>query len=128
MKIERFGKIKEVIPLPPLTEIQVDSFKKALQADVPLSKRENIGLQAAFKEAFPIEEGEKGRGLVLDFLEYRLGEPPFDQDECREKDLTYQAPLYAKLLLVHKDTGLLKEDEGLFRRPSAHDPRRLLYR
>lgn len=111
MKIERFGKIKEVIPLPPLTEIQVDSFKKALQADVPPSKRENIGLQAAFKEAFPIEEGEKGRGLVLDFLEYRLGEPPFDQDECREKDLTYQAPLYAKLLLVHKDTGLLKEDE-----------------
>ncbi|MDT7920549.1 MAG: DNA-directed RNA polymerase subunit beta [Meiothermus sp.] len=111
MKIERFGKIKEVIPLPPLTEIQVDSFTKALQANVPPSKRENVGLQAAFKETFPIEEGEKGRGLVLDFLEYRLGEPPFDQDECREKDLTYQAPLYAKLLLVHKDTGLLKEDE-----------------
>lgn len=76
MKIERFGKINEVIPLPPLTEIQVDSFTKALQADVPPSKRENIGLQAAFKETFPIEEGEKGRGLVLDFLEYRLGEPP----------------------------------------------------
>ncbi|GIW24380.1 DNA-directed RNA polymerase subunit beta [Meiothermus sp.] len=111
MKIERFGKITEVIPLPPLTEIQVDSFTKALQAHVPPSKREPIGLQAAFKETFPIEEGEKGRGLVLDFLEYRLGEPPFNQDECREKDLTYQAPLYAKLLLVHKDTGLLKEDE-----------------
>jgi len=111
MKIERFGKISEVIPLPPLTEIQVDSFKKALQANIPATKREVLGLQAAFKETFPIEEGEKGRGLVLDFLEYRLGDPPFDQDECREKDLTYQAPMYAKLLLVHKDTGLLKEDE-----------------
>ncbi|GEM86355.1 DNA-directed RNA polymerase subunit beta [Meiothermus granaticius] len=111
MKIERFGRIQEVIPLPPLTEIQVDSFKKALQAEVPASKREPVGLQAAFKETFPIEEGDKGRGLVLDFLEYRLGEPPFDQDECREKDLTYQAPLYAKLQLIHRDTGLIKEDE-----------------
>ncbi|RDI96460.1 DNA-directed RNA polymerase subunit beta [Meiothermus sp. QL-1] len=111
MKIERYGRIKEVIPLPPLTEIQVESFKKALQADVPPSKRENVGLQAAFKETFPIEEGEKGRGLVLDFLEYRIGEPPFDQDECREKDLTYQAPLYARLQLIHRDTGLIKEDE-----------------
>ncbi|RIH89535.1 DNA-directed RNA polymerase subunit beta [Calidithermus terrae] len=112
MKIERFGRIAEVIPLPPLTEIQVESFKKALQMGVPAAKRENVGLQAAFKETFPIEEGERGRGgLVLDFLEYRLGEPPFDQDECREKDLTYQAPLYAKLQLIHKDTGLIKEDE-----------------
>ncbi|MDX2007308.1 MAG: DNA-directed RNA polymerase subunit beta [Meiothermus sp.] len=111
MKIERFGKISDAIPLPPLTEIQVDSFKKALQAGVPASKREPIGLQAAFKETFPIEEGEKGRGLVLDFIEYRLGDAPFGQDECREKDLTYQAPLYAKLLLIHRDTGLMKEDE-----------------
>ena len=111
MKIERFGRIQEVIPLPPLTEIQVDSFKKALQADVPASKREPAGLQAAFKETFPIEEGDKGRGLVLDFLEYRLGDVPFSQDECREKDLTYQAPMYAKLQLIHRDTGLIKEDE-----------------
>ncbi|RIH84542.1 DNA-directed RNA polymerase subunit beta [Meiothermus luteus] len=111
MKIERYGKIKEVIPLPPLTEIQVESFKKALQADVLPSKRENVGLQAAFRETFPIEEGEKGRGLVLDFIEYRIGEPPFSQDECREKDLTYQAPLYARLQLIHRDTGLIKEDE-----------------
>ncbi|WP_027882196.1 DNA-directed RNA polymerase subunit beta [Meiothermus rufus] len=111
MEIKRFGKIKEVIPLPPLTEIQVESYAKALQAKVPPAKREPVGLQAAFKETFPIEEGEKGRGLVLDFLEYRLGDPPFDQDECREKDLTYQAPLYAKLQLIHRDTGLIKEDE-----------------
>ncbi|MFZ5992158.1 MAG: DNA-directed RNA polymerase subunit beta [Deinococcota bacterium] len=112
MKSQRFGRIEEVIPLPTLTEIQVDSFRKALQLNTPPHQRQNLGLQAAFKETFPIEEGEKGRGgLVLDFLEYRLAEPPFDQDECREKDLTYQAPLYAKLQLIHKDTGLIKEDE-----------------
>ncbi|MCL4455559.1 MAG: hypothetical protein M1157_08020, partial [Deinococcus sp.] len=112
MKTERFGRIQEVIPLPPLTEIQVESFHKALQMNKAPTKRDNVGLQAAFKETFPIEEGERGRGgLVLDFLEYRLAEPPFGHDECREKDLTYQAPLYAKLQLIHKDSGLIKEDE-----------------
>ncbi|MGQ9753781.1 MAG: DNA-directed RNA polymerase subunit beta [Thermaceae bacterium] len=112
MEIKRFGRIREVIPLPPLAEIQVDSFKRALQLDVPPDKRESIGIQAAFRETFPIEEGEKGRsGLVLEFLEYRLGEPPFPVEECREKDLTYQAPLYARFQLIHKDTGLIKEDE-----------------
>ena len=112
MEIRRFGRIREVIPPPPLTEIQVESYRKALQADVPPESRENVGIQAAFRETFPIEEGDKGKGgLVLDFLEYRIGEPPFSQDECREKDLTYQAPLYARLQLIHKDTGLIKEDE-----------------
>ncbi|MFN3179390.1 MAG: DNA-directed RNA polymerase subunit beta, partial [Thermus sp.] len=112
MEIKRFGRIREVIPLPPLTEIQVESYKRALQADVPPDKREDVGIQAAFKETFPVEEGDKGKGgMVLDFLEYRIGEPPFSQDECREKDLTYQAPLYARLQLIHKDTGLIKEDE-----------------
>ena len=111
-KTKRFGRIQEVIPLPPLTQIQVESFRKALQLDVPASKRENIGLQAAFKEVFPVEENDKGRGgLVLDFLEYRLGEPKFGPDDCREKDLTYQAPLYARLQLIHRDSGLIKEDE-----------------
>lgn len=112
MENKRFGQISEVIPLPVLTEIQVDSFRKALQHGTLPARRLNSGLQAAFKETFPIEEGEKGRGgLVLDFLEYRLGDPPFDQDACREKDLTFQAPLYAKLQLIHKDSGLIKEDE-----------------
>lgn len=112
MENKRFGQISEVIPLPQLTEIQVDSFRTALQQDVPASQRSLTGLQAAFRETFPIEEGDKGRGgLVLEFLEYRLGDPPFDQDECREKDLTYQSPLYGKLQLIHKDTGLIKEDE-----------------
>ncbi len=106
-KEKRFGRIREVIPLPPLVQIQVDSFQKALQKDVPPSEREDVGIQAAFKEVFPIEEG----GMVLDFLEYRLADPPFQPEECREKDLTYQAPLYAKLQLIHKDTGLIKEDE-----------------
>ncbi|WP_034384840.1 DNA-directed RNA polymerase subunit beta [Deinococcus sp. YIM 77859] len=112
-RIERFGEITEVIPLPNLTEVQVNSFRAFLQADRAPDQREDTGLQSAFREVFPIDETEKGRstGLVLDFLEYRLGEPPYTPEECREKDLTYQAPLYAKLQLIHKDSGLIKEDQ-----------------
>ncbi|GHG33857.1 DNA-directed RNA polymerase subunit beta [Deinococcus indicus] len=112
-RIERFGDIAEVIPLPNLTEIQVNSFRAFLQSDKAPEDRENVGLQSAFKEVFPIDETEKGRstGLVLDYLEYRLGEPPYTPEECREKDVTYQAPMYAKLQLIHKDSGLIKEDQ-----------------
>ena len=96
-RIERFGEITEVIPLPDLTEVQVRSFNQFLQTGVAAANRENAGLQSAFKEVFPIDETEKGRssGLVLDFEEYKLGEPPYTPEECREKDLTYQAPLYS---------------------------------
>ena len=112
-RVERFGDIKEVIPLPNLTEVQVNSFRAFLQADRAPDARDDAGLESAFKEVFPIDETEKGRstGLVLDYLEYRLGEPPYSPEECREKDLTYQAPMYAKLQLIHKDSGLIKEDQ-----------------
>ncbi|WP_026332408.1 DNA-directed RNA polymerase subunit beta [Deinococcus apachensis] len=112
-RIERFGEITEVIPLPNLTEVQVNSFRAFLQANKAPDRRDDTGLQSAFREVFPIDETEKGRstGLVLDFLEYRLGEPPYTPEECREKDLTYQAPMYAKLQLIHKDSGLIKEDQ-----------------
>jgi DNA-directed RNA polymerase subunit beta len=112
-RIERFGEIAEVIPLPDLTEIQVTSFNTFLQEGTAIDKRNNAGLESAFREIFPIDETEKGRstGLVLDYLEYRLGEPEYTPEECRDKDLTYDAPLYAKLQLIHKDSGLIKEDQ-----------------
>jgi DNA-directed RNA polymerase subunit beta len=112
-EIRRFGSITEVIDLPNLTNIQISSYDAFLQRDVAAPMRAETGLQAAFKEIFPIDETERGRqtGLVLDFLEYTLQEPEFNPEECREKDLSYQAGLFAKLQLVHKDTGLIKEDQ-----------------
>jgi len=112
-EIRNFGRIKEVIDLPNLTNIQITSYNNLLQLGRSAHEREDVGLQAAFREVFPIDETERGRqtDLVLDFLEYRLDEPEYDPDECREKDLTYHAGLFAKLQLVHKDTGLIKEDE-----------------
>jgi DNA-directed RNA polymerase subunit beta len=112
-EITRFGSITEVIELPNLTNIQISSYDAFLQRDVSAAQRQEVGLQAAFKEIFPIDETERGRqtGLVLDFLEYTLQEPEFGPEECREKDLSYHAGLFAKLQLVHKDTGLIKEDQ-----------------
>ena len=117
-EIRKFGSIKEVINLPNLTDIQIKSYNTFLQMDeegnlAPASARDSMGLQSAFKEVFPIDETERGRqtGLVLDFLEYTLEDPEFTPEECREKDLTYHSGLFAKLQLVHKDTGLIKEDQ-----------------
>jgi DNA-directed RNA polymerase subunit beta len=112
-QIERFGNIKDVLELPRLVELQIGSFDTFLQKGVSAANREDSGLQGAFREIFPIDESDKGRtgGLVLDFLEYEIGVPPYDTEECREKDLTYQAPMFAKLQLIHRDTGLIKEDK-----------------
>jgi DNA-directed RNA polymerase subunit beta len=113
-EIRRFGKIEEIIPLPKLVELQIGSFDHFLQKGKTAPERgDDVGLQGAFKEIFPIDESDRNKtgGLVLDFLEYEIGEPGRGPEECREKDLTYQAPLYAKLQLIHRDTGLIKEDK-----------------
>ena len=112
-EIRSFGSIREVTELPNLTNIQITSYEHFLQRDVPAASREMHGLEAAFREVFPIDETERGRqtGLVIDFLEYSLVPPEFSPEECREKDMSYQAGLFAKLQLVHKDTGLIKEDQ-----------------
>lgn len=114
-QIKRFGEIAEVIPLPELTEVQVDSFKAFLQEGVApeQGKRQNTGLESAFREVFPIEDIEKGRsvGLVLDYVDYTLGEPQNPPSVCRDKDLTYTAPMYATLQLIFKETGVIKTDK-----------------
>lgn len=82
-EIKKFGSIKEVIPLPDLTNIQTKSYDTFLQGNAPAHERRNIGLQAAFKEVFPVDETERGRqtGLILDFLEYTLEEPEYTPEE-----------------------------------------------
>ena len=97
-----FGKIKEVISPPNLIEIQLDSYKEFLQAEISPSKRKNTGLQAVFTEVFPIESYD-GK-TVLDFHSYDIQEPKIDWLECLREGLTYGAPLYV--------TFLLKEEKG----------------
>ena len=97
-----FGKIKEIIAPPNLIELQTTSYVEFLQLDTAPSKRKNVGLQAVFKEVFPIESYD-GK-VVLDFHSYDIGEPKVDWLECLREGITYGAPLYV--------TFLLKEEKG----------------
>ncbi|MGO8675791.1 MAG: DNA-directed RNA polymerase subunit beta [Limisphaerales bacterium] len=97
-----FSKIKEIIAPPNLIELQTNSYKEFLQADIPPSRRKNLGLQAVFTEVFPIESYD-GK-CVLDFHSYEIGEPKVDWLESLREGLTFGAPLYV--------TFLLKEEKG----------------
>jgi len=102
-----FGKIKEVIAPPNLIELQIESFREFLQADVPPSRRRNVGLQAVFREVFPIESYD-GR-CVLDFVSYDVGEPKMTWMECLREGLTYAAPLHVTFVLKEEDKGAKEE-------------------
>src|SRR3954471_18037430 len=97
-----FGKIKEVIAPPNMIEVQVNSYREFLQAEIAQSRRKNLGLQAVFTEVFPIESYD-GKS-VLDYHSYEIGEPKQDWLECLREGITYGAPLHV--------TFLLKEEKG----------------
>ena len=105
---QSFGKLNSVIPPPNLIEIQTKSYEDFLQADVPPAKRDNAkGLQAAFREIFPVESAD-GK-YVLDFIEYSFGRPKFSALEALADGGTYAAPLKVKFNL--KDGEENREEE-----------------
>src|SRR5438045_8603087 len=86
-----FGTIKEAIEPPNLIEVQLNSYVDFLQKDAPFSKRKNHGLQAVFREVFPIESYDEK--AVLDFSHYEIGEPQLTALEAQREGQTYRAPL-----------------------------------
>ncbi|HEX2584927.1 MAG TPA: DNA-directed RNA polymerase subunit beta [Steroidobacteraceae bacterium] len=96
-----FGKQQSILEVPYLLAIQLDSYRKFLQAEVADSRREDIGLHAAFKSVFPIVS-YSGNAL-LEYVSFRLGDPVFDVKECQVRGLTYAAPLRVKVRLVVYD-------------------------
>ncbi|MBS0394861.1 MAG: DNA-directed RNA polymerase subunit beta, partial [Proteobacteria bacterium] len=92
-----FGKRPSILDVPYLLAIQLDSYRKFLQADAAEEKREDVGLHAAFKSVFPISS--YSGNATLEYLSYRLGEPVFDVKECQMRGLTYAAPLRVKVQL-----------------------------
>lgn len=104
-----FGKIKEVIDVPPLIAIQKDSFEWFLQKDIPPDERKPQGLQKVFLEIFPIED--VNNKVVLEFVEYNLGNLKYTEEECRERDVTYRVPLRVKLRLICRETGVIRQQE-----------------
>jgi DNA-directed RNA polymerase subunit beta len=103
-----FGKIKEVIAPPNLIELQTNSYREFLQAEeTPKKRAKSVGLEAVFREVFPIESYD-GK-CVLDFDSYEVGEPKLDWLECLRESLTYGAPLYVTFLLKEEGKGTKEE-------------------
>jgi DNA-directed RNA polymerase subunit beta len=102
-----FGKQPQVLEVPYLLSIQLDSFKKFIEPD----PEANNGLEAAFRSVFPITA--YSGNSELQYVSYRLGEPVFDVNECQIRGITYSAPLRVKLRLVLFDkeaaAGTIKE-------------------
>ncbi len=98
-----FGTIPEVLEVPYLLSTQIDSYAAFLQAGVAAENRVDKGLHTAFKSVFPITS-HSGYS-VLEYVNYRLGEPTFDVAECRQRGATYAAPLrvLVRLIIYDKD-------------------------
>jgi DNA-directed RNA polymerase subunit beta len=92
------GKVKPVVEVQNLIEIQQESYRLFLQPGVPAEERQNIGLQAVFKSVFPIQDFS-GRAS-LQFVSYELEEPKYDEEECRERGMTFSAPIKVIVRLV----------------------------
>jgi len=86
-----FGRIKKVVDIPNLIDIQIKSYEKFLQRDVEPEKRAAYGLQGAFKSVFPISDYSKK--CSLEFVSYKIGEVRYDEKECIQKGMTFAAPL-----------------------------------
>ncbi len=95
---KEFGKIGNQLPIPHLLELQVDSYLKFLQEEVPPASRGDFGLEGVFRSVFPIEDFNKTASL--EFVSYEIGEPKYDQAECISKGLTYETPIRIKVRLV----------------------------
>ena len=94
-----YAKIKEVLDMPNLIEIQTNSYDWFLRK----------GLQEIFKDISPIQDFTGN--LVLSFESFSLGEPKYDVEECKERDVTYSAPLRVSVRLINRETGEIKEQE-----------------
>ncbi|HHW18415.1 MAG TPA: DNA-directed RNA polymerase subunit beta [Firmicutes bacterium] len=94
-----YGRIREVLEIPNLVAVQKDSYEWFLKE----------GLREVFRDISPIRDFTEN--LVLEFIDYSLGEPKYSVQECKERDVTYSAPLKVKVRLINQQTGEVKEQE-----------------
>src|SRR4030043_840750 len=100
---KNFSKIKKVLEISNLIEVQKKSYEQFLQANVDPDKRESIGFQAVFKTVFPIKDFYETASL--EFVNYRLTEPKYDVEECLLRGMTYAAPIKVTVRLVVWDVN-----------------------
>ena len=99
-----FGKFPKVMEVPYLLEIQLASYRKFLQTNVPAKDRGDYGLHGALRSVLPIVSYSGSAGL--EYVDYRLGTPTFNVKECQLRGMTYSAPLRVtvKLIIYDKDS------------------------
>ena len=93
-----FAKLKPVMPMPNLLDVQLRSFEKLVETEVPLEEQWDFGLDRVFGEIFPISDVNEN--FTLEYVSSALGEPKYSVEECIERDMTYAAPLKATLRLI----------------------------
>ena len=98
---KHFTEIQRIIDIPNLIDIQKNSYQRFLQSDLPASARQNIGLEAVFRSVFPIKDFSET--CSLEYVEYSLGTPKYDVDECHLRGMTFAAPMKVRVRLVSWD-------------------------
>ena len=94
---KNFGKIERVVEISNLIEMQKESYARFLQKDVTPEERKDFGLQGVFKSVFPI--WDFNRTCCLQFVDYTLGDPKYDVDECLQRGMTYEVPMKIRVRL-----------------------------
>ncbi|MBE3580361.1 MAG: DNA-directed RNA polymerase subunit beta [Thermoanaerobacteraceae bacterium] len=94
-----YASIKEVLDLPNLIEVQRQSYQWFIEE----------GIRETFQEISPIQDFTGN--LILEFVDHSIGDPKYSVEECKERDMTYAAPLRVKVRLINKETGEVKEQE-----------------
>jgi DNA-directed RNA polymerase subunit beta len=118
---KHFAEIPQIIEIPNLIDIQKNSYKRFLQAELPPSARKNLGLETVFRSVFPIRDFSET--CSLEYVSYSLGTPKYDVDECHQRGMTFAAPMKVRVRLVSwdldKESGVqsirdIKEQEVYF--------------
>jgi len=99
-----FDKLKTIMPMPNMLDVQLHSFKKLVEVAADPSERWDFGLDRVFGEIFPISDVNEN--FTLEYVSNALGEPKYSVEECTERDMTYAAPLKATLRLIVWEEGL----------------------
>jgi DNA-directed RNA polymerase subunit beta len=106
-----FSRIQKITEIPNLIEVQKKSYETFLQFHVPVDKRENIGLQGVFNSVFPIRDFNNTASL--EFVSYSFEKPRYDVVECRQRGMTYEAPMKVVVRLVVWDNDLDNETQTI---------------
>lgn len=110
---DSFGKINRIVDIPHLIEIQKLSYDKFLQATVPPDQRADIGLHGVFNSVFPIRDFKGTSELA--YLGYTLEKPKYDVDECRQRGMSFAAPIKVTVQLIIYDAPADEGEEPIVR-------------